>query len=147
MASAEETSTAQRFQTSDSVPPSTGSARTQSGAGGNPADSDANTAARSCAALASPAGAASTMGTTITTAASATIASPAPTPPSTRRSAANTGQVVNTRMPAHSRADRNGSSTSAQPAPSAPSSSQSRARSRLGESLQTGGVGVSTAAS
>ena len=80
-----------------------------------------------------PPGAASASGSTSTTAVSATI-TPAAAPRPSRtcwRSHSHTGQVVNTRIAAHSSDEKNGYSTSTQPTPIPPSSNANSTRSAV----------------
>ena len=112
-----ERSAAQWFQSGPNIAPSSGMPCTQSGARGSPARNAPSISSRSWATSLPLAGAARASGRTITRAVSVTMIPAAALRPRRRcaRSHSQTGQVVNTRMPAQSIAEKKGQSTRTQP--------------------------------
>ncbi len=103
-------SAAQRFHSAPSVGPMSGMSNSQAGAPGRPARNASSMTVRRWFTSVAPPGAARARGSTSTTAVSATIRPAAAPWRRCRRvrSHSQTGQVVNTRIAAHSRAEKNG---------------------------------------
>ncbi len=124
--------------------PTTGSDASQAGASGRPSLTSAVAARPSSVALSAIASATATTGPSSTTVTSSVIrlAATVRRPPTARSSQRKAGQLVDTRIAAHTSEVRKGHSTSTQPAPSRARARMGRMRSELKFGMGGGGARV-----